>query len=104
MSSPLRVPLQPTNQRFTITLVGVVYTMTIRWNGACQAWILDLGDASNNLLIAGLPLVTGVDLLSPFAYLNIGGQLIVQTTNDTPAVPTLANLGLAGNLYFIANA
>ncbi len=44
---------------------------------------------------------TGSDLLAPYAYLNFGGKLVAQTTNDTNAVPTMANLGSSGNLYFV---
>jgi hypothetical protein len=101
MSTPYLIPLQPANQRFTITLAGVRYQMTVRWNDMNQAWTLDLADANANAIISGIPLVTGRDLLAPFGYLGIGGKLIVQTTNDAGAVPTLANLGSTGNLYFL---
>jgi hypothetical protein len=66
-----------------------------------EAWTLDLADQNQNPVVSGIPLVTGVDLLAPYGHLNIGGQLIAQTTNDTDAVPTLANLGSTGNLYFV---
>jgi hypothetical protein len=101
MATPFLIPLQPTNQTFQITLAGVVYTLTVRWNDMNEAWTLDLADQNQNPIVSGIPLVTGVDLLAPYGHLNIGGQLIAQTTNDTNAVPTLANLGSSGNLYFV---
>lgn len=103
-SGALLIPLQPTNQTFQITLAGVQYTFTIRWNDANQAWTLDIADSSQNPIISGIPIVTGTDLLAPYGYLNFSGKLIAQTTNDTDAVPTLANLGSTGNLYFVPNA
>jgi hypothetical protein len=104
-STPLLIPLQPTNQTFTITLAGVQYQFTVTWNDANQAWTLDIADGTGaNPIVSGIPVVTGVDLLAPYAYLNFGGQLIAQTTNNTNAVPTLANLGTSGNLYFISAA
>jgi hypothetical protein len=105
MATPFLIPLQPTNQVFTITLGGVQYQFTVKWNDANQAWTLDIADATGaNPIVSGIPIVTGADLLAPYGYLNFGGQLIAQTTNDTNAVPTLANLGSAGNLYFVVPA
>jgi hypothetical protein len=104
MATPFLIPLQSSNQVIQVTLAGVLYQFTIRWNDANQAWTLDIADSNGNAIISGIPLVTGGDLLAPYGYLNFGGQLIVQTANDTNAVPTLANLGSAGNLYFVVNA
>jgi hypothetical protein len=101
MPTPFLIPLQSTNQRITITLAGVLYQLTVRWNDMNQAWQLDIADQNGNAIVSGIPVVTGRDLLAPFQYLNFGGQLIAQTANDTTAVPTLTNLGSAGNLYFV---
>jgi hypothetical protein len=104
MATPFLIPLQANNQVITATLAGTQYQLTIRWNDANQAWTLDIADSTgSNQIISGIPLVTGGDLLAPYAYLNLGGQLIVQTANNTDAVPTLANLGSTGNLYFLLN-
>jgi hypothetical protein len=100
-TTPFLIPLQPTNQTFGITMAGVQYQLTVRWNDPNQAWTLDIADSNNNPIISGIPLVTGQDLLAPYKYLGIDGQLIVQTTNNTNEVPTLANLGSTGNLYFV---
>jgi hypothetical protein len=101
MATPYLIPLQAQNQTFTITLAGTLYTFTVRWCDPNQAWNLDIEDGNGNAIATGIPLITGTDLLAPFAYLDFGGQLIVQTTNDAAAVPTLADLGTTGNLYFI---
>lgn len=101
MATPFLIPLQPVNQVFTISLAGVQYQLTFKWNDANQAWTLDIATPTGTAIISGIPVITGVDLLKSYAYLNFGGQLIVQTTNDTNAVPTLSNLGTAGNVYFV---
>lgn len=98
------IPLAATPQTFTITLAGVQYQMTVRWNFVAAAWILDIADSTGNPILSGVPLVTGDDLLEQFDYLNIGGQLAVQTNNNVFAVPTFTNLGQEGNLYFITGA
>jgi hypothetical protein len=53
------------------------------------------------MLVSGIPLVTGVDLLAPYAYLGFGGELLVATDGNTAAVPTYANLGTGSHLYFV---
>jgi hypothetical protein len=104
MATAYLIPLQPTNQKVQVTLAGKLYTLTVRWNEMNQAWTLDLGDGSGNALVSGIAVVTGEDLLAPYKHLGIGGQLIAQTTNEKDAVPTMANLGSAGNLYFVVDA
>jgi hypothetical protein len=96
-----QIPLIASPQTLTVTLAGVTYNMRVLWNAASQCWVLDIYDSSGNPVINGIALVTGVDLLAQFGYLNFGGQLVVQTDFDTLAIPTLANLGTNGNLYFV---
>ena len=94
------VPLVAQPQRFRVSLVGVTYQLTVRWSPPAQAWMLDVATSAGAAVASGLPLVTGADLLEQLGYLGIDGQLIVQTDSDTDAVPTLANLGTNGHLYF----
>jgi hypothetical protein len=49
-------------------------------------------------------LITGADCLSGLEYLGITGQLVVFTDGDELAVPTLENLGVESNLYFLTDA
>lgn len=88
-------------QKFTISLAGVTYNMVLQWNGQGSFWGLDIADQNNVPIIQGLPLVTGIDLLEQYAYLGIGGQLIVTTDFDTGAPPTSSNLGSQSHLYFV---
>lgn len=95
------IPLISSPQILSITVSGVTYTLTVRWCEPGKAWILDIGDISNNPIIQGIPLVTGADLLGQFKYLLSIGQLIVQTDNNQAAVPTFTNLGSTGHLYLV---
>jgi len=56
------------------------------------------------LLIAGIALVTGTDLLGQYAYVGIGGALYVATDGNPDAVPTFDNLGGSCKLYWVPNA
>lgn len=85
-------------------MAGVEYQLTVKWNDPNQSWMVDIADSNGNPIVSGIPLVTGKDLLAPYGYLNFGGQLIAQTTNNVDAVPTFVNLGSTGNLYFIVQS
>lgn len=100
------IPLKNIPQSFEIALGGVNYLMTCKWNDAPEGgWVLDLVDAvTNESIAANIPLITGADCLSGLEYLGIGGQLIVYTDGDETAVPTLENLGVESNLYFVTEA
>lgn len=99
--TPYTIPLIQSNQTLTISLAGISYNLRVVWNNIAQSWTLDILDKNNNAIVTGIPIVTGADLLEQFGYLNFGGRLIAQTDNDPNAIPTFANLGLTGNLFFV---
>lgn len=102
MSTIFQVPVQTTGQVFTITLSGVIYTFTLLYRNVDQGgWVLDIGDANNNPIVQGIPLVTGTDLLAQYVYLGFVGGLYVQTTTDPDAVPTFTNLSVDSQLYYV---
>lgn len=104
MSTPYLVPLSGIPETFAITLGGVSYTFTVQYRndpGGNGGWVLDIGDASNDPIISGIPLVTGADLLEQYGYLSFSGALYVQTAQDPDATPTFTNLGTDCNLYWV---
>lgn len=98
------VPLVNLPQQFTIDLAGVTYTLVNKWNDMAQSWYLDILNEAQEPVVAGMPFVTGADLLEGLEYLGIGGALTVYTNGDAAAVPTLDNLGTDCNLYFQTDA
>lgn len=101
MTTYYEIPTQPQPQAFQITLVGVLYGFTVKWNVPNESWVIDIADGSDNPILSGVPMVTGADLLEQFDYLNFGFQLVCQTDNNPDAVPTYSNLGSSGHLYAI---
>lgn len=99
--TPFRIPLTNSQQQLGIALGGIVYTLTVNFNSNANSWTLDIADQSGNVIVAGIALVTGCDLLGQFGYLNFGGSLVAMTDYDSEAVPTYDNLGGNGNLYFV---
>ncbi len=104
MSTPYEVPFTDgVPQQITISLAGTLYTLTLVWNPVAAVWVLDIGDASNNPVLQGVPLVANVDLLEQYAYLGFGGQLVAQSDFDPTVPPTFTDLGSTGHLYFVAS-
>lgn len=98
----VEIPLTPEPQTFSITLGGTSYRLRLTWDEAINGfWALDIAQDDGALLLAGLPLVTGADILAQHACLNFGGKLIVTTDRDIGEVPTYASLGTASHLYFV---
>lgn len=99
------IPLVNVPQSFVIPLAGVNYLMVCKWNDSPDAgWVFDLSNSDTNTpLVNNVPLITGADCLAGLEYLGINGQMIVATSGDPTAVPTLTNLGVDSNLYFLTS-
>lgn len=95
------IPLLATPQNLSVVLNNALYNLLVQWCDPASCWIVDIADANDNLLVQGVPLVTGADLLAQYGYLGFGGKLIVQTDNNTDAIPTFDNLGKTSHLYFV---
>lgn len=94
------IPLKPTPQLLKIALAGTTYSLRVDWNLAAACWMLDIRQADETPIVEGIPLVTGVDLLEQYGYLNFGGRLFAQTDGDINQPPTFSDLGTLGHLYF----
>ena len=103
------LPLVNLPQQFNITLGNNNYIMTCKWNdaeilgdSASAGWLIGFADQqTGDMIVDNIPLITGVDLLAGLEYLGFDGQLVVYTNGDPNAVPTLDNLGVDCNVYFI---
>ena len=95
------IPLSPRPQRMSINLGGSIYQLRFGFADEDDPfWFMDIADSLGTPLVAGIPIVTGADLLQQYRYLGIPGRLWVMTDGDPNAVPTFANLGSAGHLFF----
>lgn len=87
-------------QKLSVSLAGVQYNLTLRWNAPGGFWGLDIATVDDVAIVTAIPLITGTDLLDGYEYLGIGGSLRVTTDYDTGAPPTSSNLGSQSHLYF----
>lgn len=100
------VPVSNEPQTFEINLAGTDYLLTCRFNNSDEAgWFLDIANAETaEPIVAGIPIITGADLLAGLAYLGIGGQLFCYTDGAATAVPTYENLGIESHVFFQTEA
>lgn len=69
---------------FTCALDGVSYRFDVRWNERANIWCFDLYLAdSDELLVAGLPILLGGNILGAYRFLGIGGLFAVDM-NSAP--------------------
>lgn len=102
MAKLVRIPTVNRAARFSITLAGRLLRLRLTYNTADDAgWVLDIGDQAGAVLIAGIPLITGTDLLGQHTSLRLDGALFVLTDRSTDEVPTYAGLGSTSHLYFV---
>lgn len=113
MPAYYEIPLSGTPQSFSISLPRergginetVTYTMKFQYRDADVAggcgWTVDLFDPVGDPMLCGIPLVTGADLLAQFAYLDLGGHLVVLSEGEPLAVPDFHNLGSGGHVYWV---
>lgn len=90
------------DQSFTTTLDGVRYVIDARWNERGQVWTFDLTRESDQvLLLAGVSMLSGQDLLAPYA-LGIGGLVVTDLSNNSTD-PGPDDLGDRAAVVFLNN-
>jgi len=95
------IPLLPQPQTFRVELLSATYALTVKWNTTSLCWVLDIADALGVMIVAGLPLLPGADMLGQHAHLGLGGGLKVKSQGDWRDVPDFKSLGDDGQLFFV---
>jgi len=107
MASVYEIPLRPaTPQKLHISLGGIDWTLWLSWNSQANAgvglWMLQIGDTNETVLVSGIPLVTGSNLLAQFHYLGVPGSLVCQGAGHPDNPPAWGDLGVGGHLFWLS--
>jgi len=78
--------------KFNVELDGNTYALSLRWNITDGAWYLNLQGVTNSVALPGLKLVTGPNLLHPYAEIDLGALYVVDK-NDQQRDPDFDNFG-----------
>ncbi len=98
----VEIPLTPEAQSFSVTLGGILYRMRLLYNDADEGgWTLDIGKPDGTVLLAGVPLIPGINLLEQYEHMEWPGALIVRSDRDAGEAPTRDGLGTTSRLFFV---
>jgi hypothetical protein len=98
----IEIPLTPEPQIFSIQFGQKSYRLRFAYaNVVDGGWFLDVFDDDNNPLVCGIPLITGLDLLAPYYYLEIPAMLILVNKTKPFQVPAFEELGTVARLYAV---
>lgn len=101
MTTLFKIPLQNTPQSFEVELEGRTLQCVCRWNDAVEGgWFLDISE-NDAPVVMNLPLVTGCNLIEQYPELGMTGVFAILTDGGDDA-PTLDNLGVDSNLYYLS--
>lgn len=95
------------NQSFSVQLVvndqPLTLNLSVGWQSMAGYWALTVADVNNNVLVASVPLITGIypsaNLLAQYGYLAIGAAYLLNTGNSPLDYPDQASLNLFSLLW-----
>jgi len=87
---------------FTVELENVTYGFNISYNQRADRWFMDILDNEENVLLAGIPLLTGRDLIGRFKNPSLPpGWLVVMDTTGNDNSPGRNDLGVTCPLLYM---
>lgn len=87
--------------QLTITLDGVVYTLSLRYNVRSDNWFMDIQDSAANPIVSGLPILIQRSVSGQYAYLAIPPGIFVATDNSGQGTqPTQFSFGIDHTFYY----
>jgi hypothetical protein len=72
---------------------NITLRFRLRYNTQGGYWWLTLADKNGNVLVDGVPLLTGQNILEQYQYLNIGSAYVVKTGSSPLDSPDEQSLG-----------
>lgn len=83
------------------TLDGNPYRLKIRWSTAYSKWYLAITSlADAEVTVRGIALLCGRDLLAPFGYSHLLGELRLIDTSNANEDPDFYGMGDRWKLYY----
>ncbi len=72
------------NKQFRTELDTVFYLLDFRFNSRATIWMMNISDQNNNIIVAGVPLLLGVDLLAQYqdSRLPPGPLFVINLKDD----------------------
>jgi hypothetical protein len=90
-------PNQTFALQLTVNEASLTLNIALSFSYMAGYWQMTIYDAQGNLLLSGLPLITGLwpaaNILSQYQYLNIGSCYLLNTGNAPVDYPGIDDIG-----------
>lgn len=87
--------------KFRITLSGVIFTLSVRFNVRSQTWLMDILDPSGNQILCGMPLLIERNVTGQYTTLAIPPGVFFATDDTGQGIQaTQYSFGLDHTLYY----
>jgi hypothetical protein len=79
----------------SVSINGGVSTffLELNFNEIANYWTMNISNSVQTLLLSGIPLLTGLNLLAQYAYLMIGSIFILNVSGTPQDSPISSDLG-----------
>lgn len=82
------------NKEFRTELDGVFYLLSFRFNSRATVWMMNIADENSNIIVSGIALLLGVDLLGRFQDSRLPpGTLFLNNFSEENIEATRNSLG-----------
>lgn len=82
------------NKEFRTELDGIFFLLSFRFNSRAAIWMMDISDENSNIIVSGIALLLGVNLLGRFPDSKLPpGTLFVENFSEENVEATRDNLG-----------
>ena len=87
--------------KFKITLSGVIFTLSFRYNTRSSRWVMDILDPSGNQILCGLPVLIQRNVTSQYPTLAIPEGVFFSTDDTGNGLqPTIYSFGTDHTLWY----
>lgn len=100
MPLSLNVPSNP-HTTYNVSLEGVKYFFTYRWNVRQEIWYLDVFTSNRIPIVIGAALLEATDLLRRVTSYSPKGLLTIIKNSETTAKPNRFNIGVGKDYELI---
>lgn len=98
MSDVYSIPLRQGSQKFSVTLSGELYHLSIIWR---DMWYLDISDRNKKPILSGVAMVPDTLLIDQCPHAMDGDFILINSGDNE--YPTYADMGKTLQLYYLEN-